>query len=80
MLAGASELFGQTEIFLAEAWIGQTDSANTALAVIEKMSEAGYGLIDITDMNRSPTHGGLWLCEFVFLRAASKLLDSAVRY
>jgi len=80
VLAGASELFGQTEIFLAEAWIGQTDFANTALAVIEKMSEAGYGLIDITDMNRSPTHGGLWLCEFVFLRAASKLLDSAVRY
>ncbi len=80
VLAGASELFGKTEIFLAEASIGQTDFANTALAVIEKMSDAGYRLIDITDMNRSPIHGVLWLCEFVFLRTGSKLLDSAVRY
>lgn len=80
VLAGASELFGKTEIFLAEASIGQADFANTALAVIEKMSDAGYRLIDITDMNRSPIHGVLWLCEFVFLRTGSKLLDSAVRY
>jgi len=80
VLAGASELFGKTDIFLAEASIGQADFANTALAVIEKMSQAGYRLIDITDMNRSPSHGVLWLCELVFLRTASKLLDSAVRY
>jgi hypothetical protein len=80
VLAGASELVGKTEIFLMEASIGQADFANTALAVIEKMSQAGYRLIDITDMNRSPSHGVLWLCEFVFLRTGSKLLDSATRY
>ena len=80
VLAGASELVGKTEIFLMEASIGQADFANTALTVIEKMSEAGYRLIDITDMNRSPSHGVLWLCEFVFLRAGSKLLDSAACY
>ena len=80
VLAGASELIGKTEIFLMEASIGQADFANTALAVIEKMSDVGYRLIDITDMNRSPIHGVLWLCEFVFLRTGSKLLDSAVRY
>jgi hypothetical protein len=80
VLAGASERFGKTENFFAEASIGQADFANTALAVMEKMSEAGYGLIDIADMNRSPSHGVLWLCEFVFLETASTLLDSAVRY
>lgn len=80
VLAGASELVGKTEIFLMEASIGQADFANTALAVIEKMSETGYRLIDITDMNRSASHGVLWLCEFVFLRIGSKLLDSAARY
>ena len=80
VLAGASELVGKTEIFFMEASIGQADFANTALAVIEKMSQAGYRLIDITDMNRSLSHGVLWLCEFVFLRTGSKLLDSATRY
>jgi methyltransferase FkbM-like protein len=80
VLSGASELFGKTEIFLVEASIGEPDFANTALAVIQKMSEAGYRVIDITDMNRSPSHGVLWLCEFVFLSIGSKLLDSAVRY
>jgi len=80
VFAGASELVGKTEIFLIETSIGQADFANTAPAVIEKMSQAGYRLIDITDMNRSPNHGVLCLCEFVFLRTGSKLLDSAARY
>jgi len=43
--------------------IGQADFANTALALVEKMSDAGYRLIDITDMNRSPIHGVLWTSE-----------------
>jgi FkbM family methyltransferase len=80
VLAGASQLFGRTEIFFAEASIGQNDFDNTALALIQKMSDAGYRLIDITDLNRSPRHGVLWLCEFVFLRNGSKLLESATRY
>ena len=63
-----------------EASIGQVDFANSALAVIQKMREAEYRLIDITDMNRIPNHGVVWRCEFVFLGTGSKLLDSAVRY
>jgi FkbM family methyltransferase len=80
VLAGASELFGKTEIFLAEASIGQHDFQNTALALIQTMAEAGYRLIDITDLNRSPSHGVLWLCELAFLRTTSQLLDVATRY
>lgn len=80
VLAGASELFGKTEIFLAEASIGQQDFENTALALIQTMAEAGYRLIDITDLNRSPTHGVLWLCELAFLRTTSQLMDVATRY
>lgn len=80
VLAGASDLFGKTEIFLAEASIGQLDFENTALALIQKMAEAGYRFIDITDLNRSPRHGVLWLCEFVFLSNRSKLLGVAARY
>ena len=80
VLAGASELFGKTEIFLAEASIGQLDFENTALTLIQTMANAGYRLIDITDLNRSPRHGVLWLCELVFLGNTSKLLDVANRY
>jgi len=80
VLSGASDLFGKTEIFLAEVSIGEVNFANSALAVIQKMSEAGYRLIDITDMNRSPSNGVLWLCELVFLWTGSKLLNSAIRY
>jgi FkbM family methyltransferase len=80
VLAGASELIGKTEIFLAEASIGERDFENSAKALIEAMDHAGYRLIDITDMNRSPKYGILWLCEFVFLLKSSKLLDAANRY
>jgi FkbM family methyltransferase len=80
VLAGASELFGKTEIFFAEASIGQLDFENTALALIQAMAEAGYRFIDITHINRSPRHGVLWLCEFVFLANTSKLLEGATRY
>jgi FkbM family methyltransferase len=80
VLAGASDLMGTTEIFLAEASVGQKDFENTGLALIQTMAESGYRLIDITDLNRSPRHGVLWLCEFVFLNNTSKLLDVATRY
>jgi len=80
VLAGAFDLFGKTEIFLAEASIGQFDFENTALALIQTMAEAGYRFIDITHFNRSPRHGVLWLCEFVFLGNTSKLLDVATGY
>ncbi len=80
VLAGASELLGKTEIFLAEAAIVSGDIENTALAVIQAMAEAGYRLIDITDLNRSPKHDVLWLCEFAFLLKSSQLLQAASSY
>lgn len=80
VLAGASDLFGKTEIFFAEASIGQLDFENTALALIQAMADAGYRFIDITHINRSPKHGVLWLCEFVFLAKTSKLLEGETHY
>jgi FkbM family methyltransferase len=80
VLAGASNLFGKTEVFLAEAGIVPTGMDNTASALIQTMSDAGYRLIDITDINRSPQSGLLWLCEFAFLLRTSHLLDNATAY
>jgi len=80
VIDGASNLFGKTDIFLAEVSLAQRDFETTALAVIRKMADAGYRLIDITDLNRSPKFGVLWLCEFAFLRNSSSLLDAAASY
>ena len=79
VLAGASDLLGKTDIFLVEAVVcGNYE--NSAAEVIQFMANAGYRLIDITDLNRSPKHGVLWLCELAFLRDASPLLNAITSY
>jgi len=79
VLAGASDLLGKTDIFLVEACVCSAYE-NSAAAVVEFMANAGYRLMDITDLNRSPRHGVLWLCELAFLRNGSHLLDAANSY
>ena len=76
VLAGATSLIGKTDIFLAEAMVcGPYE--NSVPEVVQFMASAGYRLIDITDLERSPRHGVLWLCELAFLRKESPLLDRA---
>jgi len=78
-LAGASELLGKTDIFLVEAAVC-CGYENSVAEVVKFMAAAGYRLIDVTDLNRSPRHGVLWLCELAFLRHASHLLDGVKSY
>jgi FkbM family methyltransferase len=80
VLAGASELFGQTEVFLVEVNIHDAHKENTPEPVIKFMNEKGYRLMEITDINRSPKHGLLWLCELAFLKNSSALLNSVTSY
>jgi len=79
VLAGATELFGKTDIFLVEACVC-SPCENKLLEVVKRMADAGYRLIDITDLNRSPKHGVLWLCELAFLRNGSRLLEGMTSY
>jgi FkbM family methyltransferase len=82
VLAGASNLLGKTDIFLVEAAVRRGPGAydNSVAEVVRFMAKAGYNLMDITDFNRSPKHGVLWLCELAFLREGSPLLDAATSY
>lgn len=80
VLAGASKLLGKTEIFLVEAVVCAGGYENTATEVVKFMDEAGYRLVDITDLNRSPKHSVLWVCELAFLRKGSTLLAAASSY
>ena len=79
VLAGASDLLGKTDIFLVEAVVC-ADYENSAAEVVKFMAAAGYRLIDITDLNRSPRHGVLWLTELAFLRNGSPLLNAVTSY
>lgn len=79
-LAGASQLLGRTEVIFIEAAVCATGIENSMAAVIGRMAEAGYQMIDLTDLNRSPKHGVLWLCELVFLRRGSALLAKVSSY
>jgi FkbM family methyltransferase len=80
VLAGGSQLLGKTDVFLVEAMICQPSYENTIARVIERMAAAGYRLIDITDLERSPKHGVLWLCEAAFLRNGSRLFDGVTDF
>jgi FkbM family methyltransferase len=80
VLMGASELFQTTEIFLVEVNIHDVFSENTLDRILKFMEEKGYHLIEITDVNRSPKYGLLWLCEMAFLKNDSKLLDAVTSY
>ena len=79
VLRGASLLFGKTEIFLVEFFIcGEYE--NTLSRVLSAMEEAGYCPFDITELNRSPKSGRLFLGEMAFIRNNSKLLSTAREY
>jgi FkbM family methyltransferase len=81
VLAGASDLFGKTEVFFVEVAIWTNHPyENTLAKVIPIMEQAGYHAVDITDINRSPKYGVLWLCELAFLRNGSPLFDSVASY
>jgi len=44
------------------------------------MENTGYQLMDITDMNRSPKHGVLWLCELAFIRKDGAPIRNVISY
>ena len=79
VLSGASSLIGKTEVLFIEAAV-RCNYENSVLEVVRRMDDSGYGLLDVTDINRSPKFGVLWLFELAFLRKSSQLLDSVTSY
>lgn len=79
VLRGARTLLGETDVFLVEVAV-VSPIENCVAAVVPFMAEAGYQLVDITELNRSPKYNVLWLSEFAFLRNRSPLLAQATSY
>jgi FkbM family methyltransferase len=80
VIAGASELLGKTDVFLLETGICAQNLENNFANVLATMSRAGYHVIDIPGLNRSPKYGLLWLCDLAFLRNESRLLAEIDSY
>ena len=94
VIEGSSDLIGKTDIFLLETIIFRSNTYeiekqlrqqgqrydNLIETAIDVMSHAGYHIIDITDLNRSPKYGVLWLCEVAFVRNESSLLAGIDSY
>jgi len=79
VLSGASDLFGKTDIFLTEAAVC-AGIENTVGEVVKRMADVNYRLVDITDLNRNPKQGVLWLCELAFVRNGSSLFSGITSY
>jgi FkbM family methyltransferase len=80
VIEGASELLGRTDIFILETLIFGQGWENTLENVMTTMSRAGYHIIDIPGLNRSPKYGVLWLCDLAFLRNESSILKGIDSY
>jgi hypothetical protein len=78
-MRGASGMIGRTDVFLREAGVGWPFE-NSVAHVMHTMEGFGYRLVDITELNRSPKHGVLWLTELAFLRKSSALFNSVTSY
>lgn len=72
-LRGGSTMLGTSQVFLVECAICAGGMENTLETVVRIMGEHGYRAFDVTDLNRAPKSGVLWLTEMVFVRR-----DSAV--
>ncbi|MEL7255755.1 MAG: FkbM family methyltransferase [Pseudomonadota bacterium] len=73
VLDGAVETLKNVDVFLIEATIANKDYPNTVLEVLKKADALGFKLFDITDLNRTPERGVLWLVELVFVKPGSPL-------
>jgi FkbM family methyltransferase len=79
VLQGAKSLLGKTEVIVLEASVA-CPYENSVAKTVELMNGHGYRLFDITELNRSPKHGVLWLTELAFLLKTSSLIASATSY
>lgn len=76
-LQGAGDLFGQTEVIIAETTWLRIGEAPLVHEVWAAFQTRGYRLYDIFEFNHRPFDGALWQADVVFVRADSALLASS---
>jgi FkbM family methyltransferase len=69
VLKGAESTIANAEVILMEAAVMNKFFRNTFTDVIREMSERGFVVFDITDLNRTQKHNALWLVEIAFVKS-----------
>jgi len=77
VLKGAESTIANAEVILMEAAVMNKFFQNTFTDVIREMSERGFVVFDITDLNRTQKHNALWLVEIAFVKSG-KWLDHKI--
>jgi len=80
VLHGASEIIKGCDVIFVEATVLNRKHPNTALRVMNDMNDRGFDLVDITDLNRTPSFGALWLVELAFASRKSNIFKAIDRY
>ena len=70
VLKGAESTIANAEVVLMEAAVMNKFFKNTIADVVREMSERGFVVFDITDLNRTQKHHALWLVEIAFVKSA----------
>lgn len=77
VIKGASDFYEKTEIFLVEASVCNQTYKNSVEAVIKLMSDCGFQMYEITDLNRPFVDNPLlWLVEIAFVRKNGYLISN----
>jgi FkbM family methyltransferase len=71
---------GKSELIFVEAAVLSNTFPNTVEKVVNKMHEAGYSMVDITDINRPFGFKGLWLIEIAFALKDGKVINSLRKF
>ena len=80
VLKGAVKTAAEADVVLIEASVLNPVFTNTVEKVVAEMSFLGFVLFDITDLNRTPKHGALWLVELAFVKKSGTLRKAVNSY
>jgi FkbM family methyltransferase len=80
VLDGAPKAVAAAQVVLIEAAVVSPLYPNTASVIFQRMDDLGFQLFDITDLNRTPERGLLWLIEGVFVKKGAGLAQAAAEY
>jgi FkbM family methyltransferase len=80
VLDGGPETIAKAKVVLIEAAVASPLYPNTAAVVFQRMDALGFQLFDLSDLNRTPDRGVLWLIEAVFVPKGSDLAIAAQVY
>ena len=80
VIDGAKETLNTADVVFLEASVSNPQYRNSVLFVFQRMSDLGFKLFDITDLNRAPKYGALWLVELVFVRQSGEIASKAATY